>query len=309
MAVQFTILVANNDSLMGLGHTRIEVWQSLNNGDTYEEVTASTAQPAVLFSAHAQTTFDMGGKLLKFIVDGGPETSISFSALTPNWTAQQVVDRINEVVPGLASLVVDQVKLTSPTTGRASSLEITYSDSTTLGFVLGKVFGKAPRITMVLTTLTYLFSDVSGSSSARYRWRFSADGANPISEFSPYVFGKEAPLISGGQLSVCSTTFVDLTGHPIKTKVIVVSDQNPSLVSGLSLTSQQPLIFTSGDDGFIQFTLVRGAKVRVAIEGTAFVREFVVPNAASFDLLTVMTAAPDPFTVQVPPPFLVRRNI
>lgn len=309
MAVQFTILVANNDSLMGLGHTRIEVWQSVDSGDTYEEITASTAQAALLLSAHAQTTFDMGGKLLKFIVDGGSEVSVSFSALTPNWTAQQVVDRINEVVPGLASLVVDQVKLTSPTTGRASSLEITYSDSTNLGFVLGKVFGKAPRITMVAATLTYLFSDVSGSSTARYRWRFSANGVNPISEFSAYVFGKEAPLISGGQLSVCSTTFVDLTGHPTKAKIVVVSDQNPSLVSGLSLTQLQPIVLTSGDDGFIQFTLVRGAKVRVAIEGTAFVREFIVPNAASFDLLTVMTAAPDPFTVQVPPPFLVRRTI
>lgn len=309
MVVQLSILVANNDSLMGLGYTRIEVWQSTDDGDTYQEVTASTAQAATQDSAPAQTTFDMGGKLLKLIVNGGSEVSISFSALTQYWTPQQVVDRINEVVPGLATLVVNVVRLTSPTTGRASSLEVTYSDSPNLGLLVGKVFGRSPRITMVASTLSYLFSDVAGSSTARYKWRYSADGVNPISEFSKYVFGAAVPLIPSGNLAVCSTTFVNLEGQPFKAKVVVVADQNPSLVAGYSVSSMQPLVFTSGDDGFIQFTLVRGARVRVAIEGTAFVREFVVPNAASFDLLTVMAAAPDPFTVQVPPPFLIRRNI
>lgn len=309
MVVQLSILVANNDSLMGLGYTRIEVWQSADDGDTYQEVTAPTAQAAFLDSAHAQTTFQMGGKLLKVIVDGGSEVSITFSALTENWTPQQVVDRINEVVPGLASLVVDQVRLSSPSTGRASSVEIVSSDAYSLGFTPTKVFGKAPRVTMVSSTLSYLFSDVSGSTSYRYKWRFSANGVNPISEFSSYVFGASVPLIDSSNLSVCSTTFVGLDGRPIQAKVIVVGDQNPTLAFSYSVSNFQPLIFTSGTDGFLQFTLVRNTRVRVAIEGTAFVREFVVPNAASFDLLTVMAAAPDPFTVQVPPPFLVRRSI
>jgi len=309
VTVQLSILVANNDSLIGLGFTRIEVWQSLNDGDTYEELTAPAAQAAFIESLSAQTTFRQGGKLLKFIINGGAEVSVSFSSLVDVWTAQQVVDRINEVAPGVASLSVDKVKLSSNSTGRASSVEVTYSDGVDLGYPIVKVFGKDPRITLVPTTLSYLYSDVSGTTLARYRWRFSANGADPISEYSAYVLGFEVPLINSGQLSVCSTTFIGLDGQPVKTKVIVVADQPPTALSTYAVTNHQPLIFESGDDGFIQFTLVRGAKVRAAIEGSSFVREFVVPNAASFDLLTVMSTSTDPFTVQTVPPYLIRRSI
>lgn len=309
MTVQLSILVANNDSLIGLGYTRIEVWQSIDGGDTYQEVTAASAQAAFQDSFAAQTTFRQGGKLLKFIINGGSEVSVSFSPLVDYWTAQQVADRINEVAPGVASVVSDKVRLSSSSTGRASSVEVTYSDGADLGFPIVKVFGKDPRITLTPSTLSYLYSDVSGLTSARYRWRFSANGVDPLSEYSSYVFGSEVPLVGSGQISVCSTTFIGLNGQPVKTKVIVVADQPPSALGGYAVTNHQPLIFESGADGFIQFTLVRGAKVRVAIEGSSFVREFIVPNAASFDLLSVLSVASDPFTVQSVPPYLIRRNV
>lgn len=309
MTVQFSILVANNDSLITLGYTRIEVWQSIDSGDTYQEITAPSAQAAFSESLEAQTTFRQGGKLLKFIINGGSEISVSFSSLIEYWTAQQVVDRINEVAPGRASLNGSKVRLTSPSVGRASSVEVTYSDGVDLGFEVIKSFGKDPRITLTSGVLSYLYSDVSGFSNARYKWRFSANGADPISEFSNYVLGSEEPLVGSGQISVCSTTFIGLNGQPVKTKVIVVSDQNPSPIGTFAVTNQHPLIFESGSDGFIQFSLLRGAKVRVAIEGTSFVREFVVPNTASFDLLSVMASASDPFTIQTPPPYLIRRAI
>ena len=309
MVVQFSVLVANNDDLIGLGYTTIEIWQSVDQGNSYQELTASTPQAAYVDSLQALTTFQMGGHLLKVIVNGGTEQSISFSALTQYWTPQQVVDRINEVVPGLASLSVDIVRLTSPTTGRASSVEVIYCDAYDLFPTSLRVYGQDARIPLVLGTTIYQYSDVSGSTSARYRWRFTADGVNPKSSFSSYVFGSAAPLVDPANLSVCQATFVGLNGQPAKTKLVIVSDQNPSSTNNLIVTSTAPLQLESDDLGFIQFSLVRGTLVKVAIEGTAFVREFTVPDAASFDLLTAMAAAADPFTVQTVPPFLVRRNV
>ncbi len=310
MVVQLSILVSNNDSLMGLGYSRVEVWQSLDDGDTYQELTAASSQGATLTSLEASTTFQMGGRLLKFIISGGSEQSVTFDPELINWTPHQVANRINEVVSGFAAVVDECVVLTAPTAGRASSIEITYNDADSLGLDTGtKSYGLDARLAMSSGTLLYTYYDVAGLSTARYRWRFSNNGASPFSDYSAYVLGSAVPLISAGSLSVGSATFVSLDGQPRKTKLVIALDQNPSSVSGMILTSGQPLVIESDALGFIQFTLIRGASVRVAIEGTYFVREFVVPNTASFDLITVMAAAPDVFTVQTVPPFLIRRTL
>jgi len=309
MIVQLSITVANVGTLIPLGYSRIEVWSSIDQGNSYQEITSSTVQPAVLKSSEAQTTFRMGGKLLKLSINGAPEASILFSAMIDYWTPTQVVNRINEVVPGLASLDGMMVKLTSPTTGRVSSLLVTYNDAADLGWTAGTlVHGTDIRPTLVLGQLIYTFIDVSGVSENRYKWRFSADGVNPISDFSVRVFGS-APPLSGIPVSVGTALFVGLDGKTQKRRVVVVSDQAPAVISGSAVGNELPVVVDSDDDGFLQLVLVQGAKVRVAIEGTAYVREFTVPATASFDLLSVMASAPDPFTVQVPAPFLIRRNI
>jgi hypothetical protein len=309
MVVQFSILVANNDDLMGLGYSCIEVWQSLDQGNSYSALTSPTALAASVSTISALTTFRMGGKLLKFKINGGSELSVSFSSLVDFWTPQQVSDRINEVSTGTASVVGTNVVLTSSTTGRSSSVEITYSDADDLGLSIGTTYGTDAHLILLPSKIVYLYSDTAGTSGSRYRWRFSNNGTNPISEYSTYVFGTAVPAIGVANLAACSTTFVGLDGKPVKTKVVVASEQNPTAVAGYIVTNSAPLVFESGDDGFIQFSMVRGAKVRVAIEGTTFVREFTVPDAPTFDLLAAMTSAPDPFTIQTVPPFIIRRSI
>lgn len=308
MVVQLSIPVSNNDSLIGLGYSRIEVWQSTDSGDTYQEVTAASAQPAVAYSYVAETTFKMGGKLIKFALDGGTEYSVSFDPTLVYWTAGQVASRINEVAPGRAvATITNGVTITSPTTGRGSSVEITYSDDSL--FPVGtKVYGYDARLTLVLGTLIYTYFDVAGPVGARYKWRYSANGVNPVSDYSTYVLGSAPPLVASGQLSVCSATFVGLDGRPRKTKLVIALDDNPTANSGLTVVGGDAVVVESGSDGFMQFTLLRGATVRVAIEGTYYVRQITVPNAASFDLISAMATAPDPFTVQAPAPFLIRRS-
>lgn len=309
MVVQLSILVGNVSDLIGLGYTRIEIFQSIDQGNSYQEVTASAVQAAVLDSLSGNF-FQMGGRLLKLRVNGGPEQSISFSSLIQYWTPTQVANRINEVITSLATVVGTSVRLTSPTTGRASSIEVTYNDASDLGWTTGQVtYGKAARIALIGGVLLYSFTDQAGRVDDRYKWRFSANGVNPISDFSPVVSGQVAPLVDPSLLSVATARFFDETGQPRKVRLIVGVDSAPQSVGSVFVGRDQPLLVDSGDDGYLQFSLVRGAKVRVAIEGTAYIREFTVPNSTTFDLLTVMASATDPFTVQTVPPLLNRRSL
>jgi hypothetical protein len=309
MIVQLSITVANVNALLLLSYTRIEIWASTDQGNSYQEVTSSVAGPAVLVSSSPQTTFNMSGKLLSLSINGAAEVSIPFASSPVQWTSAQVVNRINEVVPGLASLDGTKVKMTSPTTGRVSSLKVTYNDASELGLPAGTlVFGTDARPTLTMGQLIYTYTDVAGRSDNRYKWRFSLNGANPISEFSERVFGS-APPLSGIPVSVGTALFVGLDGKPQKRRIVVVSDRPPASISGAAVGNELPLIVDSDDSGFLQVPLVQGAVVRVAIEGTAYVREFTVPATDSFDLLSVMASAPDPFTIQVPAPFLIRRNL
>lgn len=310
MVVQLPIVVGNVDALIGLGYTHIEVYQSVDQGNKYNEITSSAAEAAVLLSSPANTTFRMGGRLLKVQVNGGAIQEVSFNTVVEYWTPTQVANRINEIIPGLASVYGGtMVKLTSPTTGRASNILVVYSDAADLGWTGGlSSVGLAARIPLVSGTRVYTFSDVAGRSTDRYKWCFSANGQNPISELSDPVFGSAAPLASPSDLSIGTAVFVGLDGVAQKTKVIV---GQPDSVQGIAsrFVGGGIKTFESDENGFLQMPLIRGSKVRVAIEGTLYVREFTVPDAASFDLLTVMAAAPDPFDVQVPAPLLNRRSV
>lgn len=310
MVVQLSILVGNVADLISLGYTRIEVHQSKDEGNSFQEITAPSALAATTDSFAPNTRFRMGGKMLRLKFDGGVEQEIAFSTVVDNWTTSQVVNRINEVVPGRAVAGPNGVvRLTSATLGRSSSIEITYNDADDLGWITGTVYGKAARLTLVGGTFSYVFPDVAGTSSDRYKWRYTANGASPISEFSAVVTDQSAPDLASGLLSIGVAKFYGPDGKAQQTRLLVVVDSVPQGVGAVFVGTSQPVIVNSDNQGFVQFSLIRGATVRVGIEGTSYIREFVVPNAPTFDLLTVMATATDPFTVQTTPPLLTRRSI
>jgi hypothetical protein len=110
-------------------------------------------------------------------------------------------------------------------------------------------------------------------------------------------------------VAVGTAQFADFQGRPIQRTMVIVADLGPMAISGMGVGQPAPLVVSSDDNGYLQVELVQGMRVRVAIEGTAYVREITVPNTATFDLLSAMASAPDPFTIQVPPPFLIRRTV
>jgi hypothetical protein len=306
--LQVSIPASNVVDLLDMGFTTIEVYRSDDDGLHYPSITSATPAPAFLETVEAHSTFRVGGKSVRFEVDGGVEKTVEFPLLTEYFTPALVADAFNAVVADIAAVVGMKVVLTSASSGPNSSLVITYCDALELGFSAGDTArGSAAHIALNPAILLYVFSDVNGFGAARYAWRFSAGGANPKTELLGFVQGSNPPAL-GVNTALCQARFVGLDGKPLKSRIIIVSDA-VQLVAGMALGNELPLVVDSDQYGYLEVPLVQGAKVRVAIEGTAYVREFTVPATATFDLLTMMAAAPDPFTVQVSAPFLIRRSL
>src|SRR5579872_7618140 len=98
------------------------------------------------------------------------------------WTPTQVANQINMTLTGAtASVVGNTVVITSTATGRVASINVIYNDATDLGWTAGQqVNGTDARLTLVGTTYLYIYSDVAGDADTLYKWRFSANGVNPV---------------------------------------------------------------------------------------------------------------------------------
>jgi len=304
------IVVGNVNQLMGLGYSAVQVFCSSDQGNSFQEITAASASHATLTALPPMTTYQMGGKLLKFKLDGGTEVSVTFDPLIPNWTPTQVANRINQFAAGRASVVSNNLVLASATTGRTSSVVITYNDATSLGWSDGtSALGQDIRIPLVSNTYFYGYIDLAGVSSYRYQWRFTNSSATQFTDFSDVIYGNASSFVATNALSLATATFVNIQGVATQMTVLVApADGTPMSIGGLVVGEVATKMFTSDVNGFLAIPLMRGAKVRVAIEGTTLVREFVVPNTATFDLLATMGTAPDAFTIQTVPALLTRRN-
>ena len=320
MVEQLQILSANPQAIIDSGFTTIEIWQSLPwrdghdefSGTDYCEITSATPTSATLTSADARTQFRLGGTELQVAVDGGAPATISFTSFLDYWTPAQVITQINTVVAGLASLGTDglSVVLTSPTTGRTSSLQIVYTDAVQLGWTEGQIsYGTDGRLLLVPSQTSYSYIDVAGLDINLYKWRYSANGALPISDFSKPVHGMDPPA-PGVAIALATAQFIDGFGKAIEREVIVSSINTPQVLGGMMVGSDRTRTFRSDCNGNLQIPLVQGASFRIAIEGTGFIRDITVPTGSgvpTFDLLDAMTAAAaDAFTVQTPPPLLTR---
>jgi hypothetical protein len=72
-----------------------------------------------------------------------------------------------------------------------------------------------------------------------------------------------------------------------------------------SLPSVDRIIAITDESGHAETPLLIGQDFRVFFEGTTFQRDFTVPDD-DFDLFTVLSAMPDPFTIVEAPPMPIR---
>jgi hypothetical protein len=312
-AYKTVITVGDVIDKLDLGFTHIEVWASEDEGGTYKEITESVAGVAKFYSAPylLTQTLPVGGMTVGFSFSGQTDLWVTFSDLIRDWTLALVVDRLNQVFPG--RFAVEQVGQhfyivgSSSNTGRVASVACTYSEIPGVFPPDVSVRGTDARIQLASGTLIYPYTDIAGKAGTRYKWRFSANGVNPISSFSARVLG-DLERAAKVPVSIGTASFVGLDGAPTKRRLLIYEDMLPSRLGAYVVGTGEPKVAESDDTGFLQVTLPQGARVRIAVEGSALVREITVPATQSFDIMTAMASAEDQFTVQTTPPLLTRRS-
>jgi hypothetical protein len=305
MSHQIPISVADVDQLLVAGFTHIEIWKSEDFGNSYLPLTKAASEPPVLDSLPALTTFAIGGRSIVLDFSGTPVT-FSFDPTFLRWTLQQTVDRMNQVRPGCAAAVGGAVRVTGTGLGRGQFVKVVSSPPGC--FVDGtEQRGVDPFLPLVPGQVLYTYQDLGGGAATdRYRWRFSHNGVAPFSELGRYVVPQPPPH-DASTVSTGYATFVNLDGSPARGRLIIVEDSPPKV--GQVTIQSGPMVVEADETGFLQVRLLKGAKVRVAIEGTSIARSITVPQTATFDIMAAISDAPDAFSPATTTPLLTRRSI
>lgn len=303
------------------GYNRLQIWRSrLGEGGPFEEVTGSVAATALLLIGAVAPTQPLGpltGKVLQFRVNDLYTYTVTFTGPDP-LTRAQIATQIAAPGAGIVTASVNAsnvIELRTVATGAAASIVVLGGDAAPLLQLSttepdSTVFGVDTRITLVSGTTVYDYTDPQGRTDWWYKTRFSNGAAN--SEFSPPFSGKTIASIDPAELIPGRLSLVHLDGRPLSNREIRIWSPFQYLKrSGKTVAGSEEAKVTDAD-GFVEFYLVRGAKVRVAISGTTLVREFTVPTdlaVLNFDLLDPALGPDDAFKIVIPTlDFAVRRN-
>ena len=292
----------------------IQVWRSPNEAgpDPYVEITSSSPEPAILESGLGP--WNLNTQSLGVSLSGADLVSIAFSGTDPI-DLKSVIDKINTIIPGLASEAgadSGKLRLTSPITGTGASIVVTGSAATTLALSTSKVNGKGARIGLSQTNTTYQIRDFDGSLDFWYKTRFYSTKTKATSAFSTPRQGAPTAATGSSLLTKAKVRLADGTGRPVIGRRIIfvpvgvkVVDVGSGILYG-SMPGTDRLIAITTDTGYAEMLLLRGATYRVFFEGTTYQREFVAPNSTEFELLSLLSTVPDVFSIVQAPPMPIR---
>ena len=281
---------------------------------TYFDITSLTATPATLL-ASLQQSYNIAGKTLKLTRDSHGEVDILFPGIDL-YSADQAAHVINDAV-GVVIAANDghgYLKLTSTATGTASKLLIgDGSANAAFGWADDtRNVGKEAYVVLHAGVSLYEFVDDDGEPGYYYKVAYHNTTNGLSSQDSPPFLGAAATMVGADKLAVAVINLVDGAGIAVpEQEVTFYPVHEPLQVDGFQVAlSRKPLSVTTDNAGHAEVTLVRGLKVKVVFEGTGLIREIVVPNAASFDLLQLMGTAADPYSVKtLDLPAALRRTV
>ena len=320
-AVSLQITVQDGDEALVL-FDQVEVWRSVTDtAGPFEELTddswraARIPKDATDLSASpptGQSVVIVGLELeLRVDEDDDNDITITFTGTDPLTFATCASQIIAQGGGKVTSYVDDDAKLVVATTdvGNGATLRVLESDGAAiLGLpfddVQGFSFGKEARIQLVPGQEVYPFTDVRGSGEYFYRTRFRNRLNGTFSEFSQSFSVQQALGISTSNIICGQLDLAGLDGRPLRNiEVCVYNAFRADIVEGKLIAEGQNSKCTD-DDGHVEFFLVRGTRVTVAISGTSIVRDIDVPTdpaLATFPLLgKVGGVQDDVFTVQYP---------
>lgn len=313
MAVRLNINVRNPTSVLA-SYDVIRVRRSVTGeSGVYSLITAPAPAAATLLAPTSQL-YDVGGKTLSLLRDSHAQADILFNGINP-LTAAQVADQINaEIGVDIAEDESGALRLSSSITGTASKIEIVDSSAVaSFGWVGGdRDIGEDPHITILGDQTLYEYVDNDGADNYWYRVSYLNLSNGQVSAESTPFLGTAATLVDPSNLSVAKVDLVDASGVAVPDQDITFYGvHEPYMVDGLQIAlTRAPITITTDNAGHAETPLVRGIRVKVVFEGTNLIREITVPDQSTFDLLTVLATATDPFSVSEPPfPFALRRTV
>ena len=156
---------------------------------------------------------------------------------------------------------------------------------------------------------TKVFSENHKTLVVENTWDLVPGSANPnILSFSVTSFIPEwsaAAALAVTDLCAVTAKFADLEGNYLRGVVVRITNKFvPSIKSAYGIVGDN-LRLVSDSAGEIAVSLVREAEVSVTIEGTGITRHVTIPDAAAQDLVALVGAGADVFTIAVDNTFTI----
>jgi len=284
----------------------------------YEPI--SDSQPvAAIIEAPSDEPWDLsGGGNLQLKIDRDPMQDISFDYSQP-MTVIQAIQTINaqfyqELRYSPATLLLSNPHryiIQSPVQGRESTIEVLGGTAVSaLGLTIGTVIGFGQHIKLFENILQYHFIDFSGEETAWYRCTYINLDTGLESDLSDPFQGVSGTIAPPEDLSSAEVKLVDGSGVPVSDVEVrfYLLPPFPQKDYGVLFGKEYLSIVTDGK-GEASIDLIRGASVKVVLVGQSFIREFIVPDEDSFNVMTVEASQPDAFeVVRTGKTYAVRRS-
>jgi len=298
---------------------QLEIWRSFGSDmGPFAELTADSwmaarlpltggDRPAV---AVVGASAALVGKTLVFLIQDKDTVAITFTGTDP-LTRATAASQIESQSGGKLVTYVDtlgQLVVETPDTGTNALLQCT--GGTAAGDLSISVetpdntaYGRDARMQLRTNTEVYRFTDQRGKSDAFYRTRYRNRTTQATSDFSQSFGTGQVSGLTDASLVLGQLDLVDMQGRPISGRQVRIhTNFNGVLVEG-KLMAGTDLVGTTDRDGHVEFMLVRGQSISVAVVGTDLIRTFTVPvdlTVLSFQLLDPTLSTNDVFRVQVP---------
>ena len=278
------IFVDDPDAIL-VNFDKITVFKSTtgNSGDYYEILESVAAAASLLGSK--QELFDVSGKEFKFEVDG-TEYTMTFGAVS---TAVDVAADIVLQTGQVATADSGKIRITSGTTGLASTVEIT--ESTEGGVAIGMYLGdhdvgEGQWIDVVSGTKLYILDDPHSANDYWYKVRYVNSTTLVTSDFLAPFMPRPSGSIDPSEIIYGVGYIADTEGNPVADKAIVVYNKFiPNVVDGKLVDGPQTKTYYTDEQGLVAIPLVKGISIAIGVEDTKLRRDIEVPDTGdSFDL-------------------------
>jgi hypothetical protein len=305
MGVARLVISVSDISVILASFNVIRVKRSTTTEDGVYSLLTANAPIAATLTAPNAGNYTVAGLVLQLEYDSSAQIDVTFTGGAP-LTAADVAAQINTAV-GVVVAYDDAgtLRLTSPTTGTISRVEIIGGSSLTeFGWTAGdRDIGEDAHVLLQADQSLYNYQDNDGSGDYYYKVQYFNTSNNLASADSDAFKGEPGTIVGAENLSLAKVDLVDGSG-------IAVSEQDITLWSVYEVVEVDAFVagiqrkpiatITTDSAGHAEILLVRGLRVKVVFEGTSIIREFVVPDTDEFDLLDELSDSPDPFDVKEP---------